>query len=125
MPAAPALAASALQTTAELDAYTALAIAGMTLITLLSRSSFFLLPKHWKMPPWLERGLHYAPIAALAAVVFPEILLQQGLWITPWTNAKLYGFGVGFAVYLYRRHVLLTMCTGTAVYMLLRHGLGW
>jgi len=47
---------------------------GMAAVTLLCRS-FFLLPKgELPMPRWLREGLRYAPTAALAAVVTPELV---------------------------------------------------
>ncbi|MGS0759132.1 AzlD domain-containing protein, partial [Roseateles sp. GG27B] len=52
-----------------------LAILGMGLITLLTRS-FFMLPKNeLPLPDWARQGLRYAPLAALAAVIVPEIVM--------------------------------------------------
>jgi branched-subunit amino acid transport protein len=51
---------------------------GMAVISVLCRA-FFLIPKQeLPMPGWLREGLRYAPIAALAAVVAPELVLTQG-----------------------------------------------
>ena len=47
-------------------------------ITLLTRT-FFLIPRReLPMPGWLPQGLRYAPLAALAAVLVPEIVMTQG-----------------------------------------------
>ena len=51
---------------------------GMAAVTLLFRA-FFLIPEQdLPMPNWLREGLRYAPIAALAAVVAPEMVMTQG-----------------------------------------------
>ena len=68
----------------------ALAIVGMGLITLLTRG-FFMIPKNeLPMPDWAKNGLRYAPLAALAAVIVPEIVMTQGELISTWQDARLY-----------------------------------
>ena len=42
---------------------------GLGLITLLTRCFFFILDRELPFPRWAQRGMPYAPIAALAAVV--------------------------------------------------------
>ena len=50
---------------------------GMAVVTLLSRS-FFLIPKQdLPMPRWLREGLRYAPTAAFAAIVAPELVMTR------------------------------------------------
>ena len=56
------------------DVWTLLVIAGLAVITAVSRSFFFLSNREWHLPHWAQRGLQYAPIAALSAVVVPEIV---------------------------------------------------
>ena len=55
-----------------------IAIAGLALITVITRSFFMLPEREIPMPDWLRRGLKYAPLAALTAVIAPEILMVQG-----------------------------------------------
>jgi branched-subunit amino acid transport protein len=62
----------------QTDLGTVITIIGMVLVTVLTRSFFFLSDKPWTLPAWAQRGLHYAPIAALAAVIIPEIVMSQG-----------------------------------------------
>ena len=38
------------------------------------------------MPDWLRRGLKYAPLAALTAVIAPEIFMVQGTLIGTWQD---------------------------------------
>jgi len=105
---------------------TFLTICGLGLITLLTRS-FFLLPRREvPMPGWLREALRYAPLAALVAVVVPEIVLQpDGSLIDTWKDARLYAAAAGIGWYAWRRDILGTIVVGTAVLLALRIGLGW
>ena len=44
-------------------------IVGLALVTVLTRSFFFISSKSWQLPHWAQRGLQYAPIAALSAAI--------------------------------------------------------
>jgi branched-subunit amino acid transport protein len=100
-------------------------ILGMAAVTLLFRS-FFLLPKQdLPMPRWLREGLRYAPIAALAAVVAPEVVMTQGHLIHTWRDARIFGALAGLVCYVWRRDLFGTIVCGTGVMLALRFGLGW
>jgi branched-subunit amino acid transport protein len=105
------------------------AIVGMTVMTVLTRSLFFLSSKPWTLPRWAQRGLPYAPIAALAAVVVPEVLLTQGQLILTGTDARWYGALAGMVWFYFTRRspnaVLGTIVVGMTVYLPLHIGLGW
>ena len=98
---------------------------GMAAITLGCRA-FFLLPKEdLPMPRWLRQGLGYAPVAALAAVVAPELVMTQGHLIDTWRDARIFGALAGLGFYAWRRSLLWTIVCGTGVMLALRFGLGW
>jgi branched-subunit amino acid transport protein len=98
---------------------------GMAAVTLVCRS-FFMLPKgDLPMPRWLREGLHYAPTAALAAVVAPELVMTQGHLIATWHDARIFGAAAGLAFYAWRRSLFGTIVCGTGVMLALRFGLGW
>ena len=107
------------------DLWTLAVIVGLAAVTVLTRSFFFISSKSWQLPDWAQRGLQYAPIAALSAVVIPEIITVQGELVSTWKDARLYAAVVGVAAYLWRRDVLITILAGMAVYLPLRLGLGW
>ena len=65
------------------------------------------------------------PPTTEAAVVVPEILMQQGLFISTWMDARWMAALVGVAAYFWRRSVLLTILAGMAAYLPLHLGLGW
>ncbi|MEY4584832.1 MAG: hypothetical protein RJB10_1329 [Pseudomonadota bacterium] len=107
------------------DVLTLITIIGLALITVITRGFFLYSSKSWQLPNWVNRGLHYAPIAALSAVILPEILITQGQLLVSWHDAKLIAGLVGAAVYFWRKSVLLTMSLGMAVYLPLHLWLGW
>lgn len=107
------------------DPWTLLTIAGMTLISVLTRSLFFLSTKPWELPAWVTNGLKYAPIAALAAVVIPEVVTNAGQLITTWKDARLFAVLAALSWYFWRRSLLGTILAGMAVYLPLRMALGW
>ena len=45
------------------------------LATTLPRASFIVLGNRFTLPPTLQRALRYAPAAALAAIVMPDVLV--------------------------------------------------
>ena len=76
---------------------------GLGVITLVTRCFFFISERELPFPSWAHRGLQYAPIAALAAVVVPEILVSHGALITTWLDARLFGAAAGAGFYFYKR----------------------
>ena len=107
------------------DFWTLAVIAGLAGVTVLTRCFFFMSDKPWHLPGWAQRGLQYAPIAALSAVVIPEIVMSQGQLIGTWQDARLFAAAAGTAVYFRTRNVLLTIVLGMAVYLPLHLALGW
>jgi branched-subunit amino acid transport protein len=112
-------------TPGETDGWTLLTIAGLTCVSVITRSFFFITQSDWKLPHWAERGLQYAPIAALAAVIVPELVMSQGALITTFKDARLYGALAGIAVFYWRKSTLGCIVGGVAVYLPLHLGLGW
>jgi branched-subunit amino acid transport protein len=104
---------------------TVLAILGLTVITVGTRGFFLYPDKELPLPVWLKQGLRYAPLAALAAVVAPEIVMTQGHLITTFKDARLYAALAATAYFFWRRGILGTIVTGTLVMVALRIGLGW
>ncbi len=102
-----------------------IAILGLLVLTVTTRGFFFLSQRELPFPAWLRQGLRYAPLAALAAVVVPEIVMQQGQVIGTWHDARLYAASVGGLYFWWRRGILGTILTGMAVLLPLRLGLGW
>jgi branched-subunit amino acid transport protein len=102
-----------------------LTVIGLTAITLITRGFFFLTDREVPIPGWLRQGLRYAPLAALAAVVAPEVVMQQGHLIHTWQDARLFAAAAGALWFWWRRGILGTILVGMAVFLPLRLGLGW
>ena len=102
-----------------------IAILGLALITVATRGFFLYPERDLPLPGWLKQGLRYAPLAALAAVVAPEIVMQQGHLITTFKDARLYATLAATGYFFWRRGILGTIVTGTLVMVALRTGLGW
>ena len=104
---------------------TLLAIAGLAAITVLTRGFFMIPEREVPIPAWLREALRYAPLAALVAVLLPEIAMTDDHLIATWKDARLYATVVGVGVFWTTRHLLATILAGTAVLLVLRLGLGW
>ena len=109
----------------QTDGWTVLTIFGLAIVTVITRSFFFLSSKPWTLPAWAQRGLHYAPIAALAAVIVPEIVMTQGVLISTWQDARVFAALAGGAWFYWRGGVLGTILAGMAVYLPLHIYPGW
>ncbi|MBP6008656.1 MAG: AzlD domain-containing protein [Rhodoferax sp.] len=111
------------------DLWTLWVIVGMALVTVMTRCFFLVSAKDWVLPHWAQRGLQYAPIAALAAVVVPEVIMTQGQLIATWQDARIYAALAGAGFFFWRKGqgqaVLGTIVSGMAVYLPLHLGLGW
>ena len=103
----------------------ALALVGLGLVTLLTRGFFLLPQREWPLPDWLRKGLRYAPLAALTAVVAPEVVLTQGQLIDSVKDARLYAATAGALWFFLRRDILGTIVAGMIVFLPLRLILGW
>ena len=110
---------------ADIDLHTVLTIVALGLITVVTRSFFLFSDRPWTLPHWAQRGLQYAPIAALSAVVLPEIVTSHGQLVQTWMDARLFAAAAGAAWFFWRKGVLGTIVTGMLVYLPLHVGLGW
>ena len=101
------------------------AIAGLAAITVVTRAFFMLPEREIPLPDWLRRGLKYAPLAALTAVIAPEIMMSQGALIGTLADARLPAVLCATGYYFWRRGILGTIVVGMAVYLPLHLALGW
>ena len=111
------------------DGWTLGVLVGMGVVTVVTRCFFFMSNRSWQLPHWAQRGLQYAPVAALSAVVLPEVVMTQGQLITTWQDARLFAAVAGAAYFFVRKGqgqaVLGTIVSGMVVYLPLHIGLGW
>lgn len=102
-----------------------IAILGLAIITVVSRAFFMIPERELPLPDWLKRGLKYAPLAALTAVIAPEILMTQGELLDTFKDARLPAVLFASAYYFWKRGILGTIVVGMVVYLPLHIGWGW
>lgn len=100
-------------------------ILGLAAITVVTRGFFLLSTREWPLPSWAMQGLRYAPLAALAAIIAPEVLITEGSVIGTWQDARVFAVAAGTAYFWWRRGILGTIVVGTGVMLALKLGLGW
>lgn len=97
----------------------------LTLATLIARSSLFLLGHAVRLPPKVIHALRYAPAAALAAIIAPDLLVQgNGALAVSLMNPKLLAALGATLFFLWSRHLLGTIVVGMVLFSVLRIGFG-
>jgi len=97
-----------------------LVIIGLTLVTILMRSSFLMLGDYIPLPERVQHGLRYAPVCALIALVTPELFLVQGAFDVSITNPKLAAGVTAAVITLTTRSMIAAMAIGMLVFTALR-----
>jgi len=89
--------------------------------TACTRSTFWLIGHRVTIPPRVQEMLRYAPACALAAIVFPDMVLgADGDLQLALANPKLLAGLAALVFYLWRRAMLQTIVFGMVVLTLLR-----
>lgn len=104
-----------------------LAILVLTLVTVIGRSAFLFAPPAWHPRGALRRALGYAPIAALVAIMAPEVFRawlgwQPGVGNLHWgllLNARMISAMVLIVALKYARHEFLSLFGAGALFWLL------
>lgn len=104
---------------------TVLTLLGLGVVTLITRCFFLWPQREIPLPAWLQRGLKVTPLAALFAIIAPEILMTQGALIETWRDARWPAAALATAWYCWRPGVLGPLLVGLATFLPLRLGLGW
>lgn len=104
---------------------TLLTLIGLAAVTLVSRGFFLILEREVPLPGWLLRGLKVAPLAALVAIIVPEVVLTDGALLGHWQDARWPAVVAASAWYAWRPGVLGPLLVGLAVFLPLRLAFGW
>lgn len=97
-----------------------LLIAGLTVVTLFTRTIFVVLGSHVVLPNRLQRALRYAPGAALIAIIMPDLANWHGHFVLGFENHRLLAGLIAIAFFAVTRRMLATIILGMVVYTALR-----
>jgi len=86
-------------------------------LTFLTRLSFVALWGRWSPPEWLRRALRYVPPAVLTAIIFPELLIRDEVFVP--INPRLLAGLIAAAVAWRTKNILWTIITGMAALMIM------
>lgn len=98
-----------------------LTIIGIGLITFAYRFSLIFFMERIQLPAWVERALRFVPVAALTAIIMPELIVRQGTLDFTWYNPRLMAGIVAILVAWRTQSVLLTLVLGMGCL----YGLQW
>jgi branched-subunit amino acid transport protein len=99
-------------------------IIGMAVVTFVSRSFFILLGNRIKVSEWGLETIRYAPLAALIAILAPEIFLPLGASSIAEFNLRLPNIWGGIAAmiaFYFSKRMIPTLVIGMAVYTAARY----
>jgi branched-subunit amino acid transport protein len=93
-------------------------------LTFVMRLSFIALLGRLRLPDWSRDALRYVPVAAISALIWPELLTAGDGVLTPTTYPRILAGSVSIVVALVSRNVLVTLAAGMAALWLAQWGLG-
>ena len=100
--------------------YLAAAVAGLTLSTVVTRGSFFMLPARYALPAQVERALRYAPACALTAIVAQGVLTKNHEPYLTVHNFQSWALLASAAAFIKTRNMVTAISVGMAVFTVLR-----
>jgi branched-subunit amino acid transport protein len=89
------------------------------LVTYLLRGSFIILQDRIHLPVWFQHGLRYVPAAVISALIWPELLIRDGVLDFSFGNTQLIAGLFATLVAWRTRSVLITIIAGLAVWYVL------
>lgn len=81
-------------------------------MTFALRLSFIAVEGRMTFPSWFRQVLPLVPVAALTALVMPELLAPHGVWWLSWHNGRLVAGVVAILIAATTRSVLWTLVGG-------------
>lgn len=104
----------------QYDWYILGVVACLTLVSFLTRAGYFLFGDYLPLPDSVRRALRYAPVAALTAIILPEILPWSAQEMPRLDPHKLIAALVAVLVYLRTGSSVWLMVAGMMAYWLSR-----
>ena len=103
----------------QIDLNITLLIIGMTAVTICSRSFFLLLGERIKVSPLILEAIRFAPLAAMIAILAPEIFLPASAASVAEFNLRLPNIWGGIAAliaFYFTKKMLITLVISMAVF---------
>jgi branched-subunit amino acid transport protein len=97
-----------------------LTIAGLTLLTIVTRNAFLVLGGRVTLPTRVQHALRFAPACALVALVVPEVVLQSGALAISVSNPKLVASLVAIVIIVATRRTVAAIALGMLAYTMVR-----
>lgn len=91
------------------------------LITFAYRFAFIFALERLRLPNWIGQVLRFVPVAALTAIIVPELLVRNGAVQVTWQNERLVAGVVAIVIAWRTQNVLLTIVLG----MVCLYGFQW
>ncbi|MCU0760244.1 MAG: AzlD domain-containing protein [Steroidobacteraceae bacterium] len=95
----------------------------ITLATVVTRSGLLLAGRRFVIPPRVESALRYAPACALAAIIAPDLAVDDGALRLGLDNPRLLAGAAGIAIFALTRSTIGTILGGMIAFWLLTFGL--
>lgn len=108
----------------ERDLYIWIGLAGLFLMTALTRCAVLLWPRPIALTPRLQRALRFAPMAAIAAVIVPSVLFQSHGVVVDLIHPKTLSVAASLAAWWLTRQMASCLLTGLSVYIIAKLALG-
>ena len=90
-------------------------IAGLAIVSFATRAIFILPGSHLRLPPTVERVLRFAPAAALAAIIVPDIVRADSGASMSFDAPRLLAGVVALGVAWATRNIVPTIAAGMLV----------
>lgn len=94
-------------------------LAGMFLVTYIPRMLPAVGLSRLKLPSWFIEFLEYIPVAVLAALLLPSLVVRDGRLALNLNNDYLLAAIPAFIAAIFKRNLFIPVIVGLAAYMLL------
>ena len=97
-----------------------LTIIFLTIATVIDRSAFWVVGHHINLPKRVQEALRYAPSCALAAIIIPDLFINNDQISISLTNPKLIAGVAATLFFFWQRSMLLIILFGMLVFTVAR-----
>lgn len=90
------------------------------ILTYLTRLSFVMILARWQTPAIIQRGLRFVPVAVLAAIILPELVLHSGARHITTDNPRLVAGMIAILVAWKTKNAAWTVLVGMSILLLMQ-----